>query len=89
MFTTIRISRRTKELLDRLVIELERELGRRLSYDEALKILLKRNLRAKRPELLLRFMSRRFSDETVKELHEILRVERARENEITQRRYGV
>ncbi len=89
MFTTIRVSKKTKELLDRLVIELERELGRRLSYDEALRMLIERSLRAKRPELLLQFMSRRFSDKTVKDLQEIVRIERARENEIARRRYCI
>jgi len=89
MFTTIRVSKKTKELLDRLVIELERELGRRLSYDEALRMLIERSLRAKRPELLLQFMSKRFSDKTVKDLQEIVRIERARENEIAQRRYCI
>ena len=40
--TTIKVSRETKELLTKVLIKLESELGRRLSYDDVIKILVKR-----------------------------------------------
>jgi len=66
MFTAIRASKKTRELSDRLVIELKEEVRRKLSCDEALRALLERILKTKRLKL-------RFSIETVEEFQEIFK----------------
>ncbi len=86
--TTIRISKGTKKLLDKMLIELENELGRRLSYDEAIKILIERAKTRKRPELLLELLEMKGSEELSEKAQKILREERRREIEIYKRRYG-
>lgn len=52
-YTSIRVRRATKELLDKLLIKLESKLGRRLNYDEVIRIIALQSL-GKRSEYLLR-----------------------------------
>ncbi len=87
MYTTIRITRKTKEILTRELIRLENELGRRLDYDEAIRILIERS-RPRRPELLLRLKKMKVSEHIVSKAHEMLEEEAKLEEEFFERRYG-
>ncbi len=84
--STIRLSRETKELLTDVLIKLEGELGRRLSYDDVIRILIRRS-RVRNPELLLRLMEMRVSREIVEEAHRLLEEEAGFEEEVFRRRY--
>ena len=86
--TTIRISKRTKELLTKVLIELENELGRRLDYDDVIKILIERS-KARRPKLLLKLKEMSVSEEIVGEARRLLGEERGIEERSFERRYGV
>ena len=52
-YTSIRVRRTTKELLDKLLIKLENKLGRRLDYDEVIRIIVLQSL-GRKPEYLLK-----------------------------------
>lgn len=86
MSTTIKLSKKTKELLTDVLIELEGELGRRLSYDDAIRILIRRS-RARDPRPLLKLMEMKVPGETAEEAHRLLREEAKLEEEIFRRRY--
>jgi len=84
--TTIKLSKRTKELLTDVLIKLESELGRRLSYDEVIKILIERG-KTRNPRLLLKLAEMKVSRETVEEAHRLLEEETEFEEEVFRRRY--
>ena len=86
MSTTIRLSKETKEMLTDVLIRLEKELGRRLSYDEVIRILIRRS-RARNPRLLLKLVSMSVPEEVVKEAHRLLEEEVWLEEEAFRRRY--
>ena len=86
MFTTIRLSKGTKALLTDLLIELERELGRRLSYDDVIRILAAR-ARARNPKLLQELVRMRVPGRLVEEARKLLEREAEYEEEAFRRRY--
>ncbi|RLG84310.1 MAG: hypothetical protein DRO40_01810 [Thermoprotei archaeon] len=86
MSTTIRVSKRTKDLLTKVLIKLENELGRRLDYDEVIRILVERS-GIRNPELLLRLKEMSVSREIVEEAHKLLEETRFEER-VFERRYG-
>ncbi|MEB3779091.1 MAG: hypothetical protein GSR85_02500 [Desulfurococcales archaeon] len=75
MSTTIRVSRRTKDLLTRVLIELENELGRRLDYDDVIRILIEKS-KVKKPELLLKLKEMGISEEIAREARKLLEKEK-------------
>ncbi len=85
--TTIRVSKRTKDLLTKVLIKLENELGRRLDYDEVIRILVERS-GIRNPELLLRLKEMSVSREIVEEAHKLLEEETRFEERVFERRYG-
>jgi len=85
--TTIRISEKTKNILTKVLIRLESELGRRLDYDEVIRILIERS-GFRKPELLLRLKEMRVPREVVVEARRILEEESKFEEEVFKRRYG-
>lgn len=87
MSTTIKLSRETKELLTDALIRLEGELGRRLSYDEVIRILIRRS-GVRSPRLLLRLAEMRAPRRVVEEAHRLLEGEAELEEEAFERRYG-
>ncbi|RLE64149.1 MAG: hypothetical protein DRJ47_08360 [Thermoprotei archaeon] len=86
MSTTIKISRETKELLTDVLIRLEGELGRRLSYDDVIRILIKRS-RVRDSRLLLRLVEMKVSGKLVEKARKLLEEETALEEEMFRRRY--
>ncbi len=86
--TTIRISRETKKLLTDIMIRLEAELGKRLDYDEVIRILINR-YRAKKPHLLMQLINMEVDREIVEKAHKLLREERVRERSIVEGRYSI
>ncbi len=82
--TTIRVSRKTKELLTRVMLKLEGELGRRLDYDDVIRILIERSGELK-PMLLQKLKEMSIPEELVSRAREMLREERRRE-EVFERR---
>jgi len=85
--TTIRVSEKTKSMLTKVLIRLESELGRRLDYDEVIRILIERS-GFRRPELLLRLKEMRVPRRVVVEARRILEEESRFEEEVFKRRYG-
>jgi hypothetical protein len=85
--TTIRVSKKTKDLLTKVMIRLENELGKRLDYDEVIRILIERSM-VRRPELLLRLKSMSVSEEISEKAHKLLSEERGIEEKSFERRYG-
>ncbi len=85
--TTIRVSKKTKDLLTKVMIRLESELGRRLSYDDVIRILIERS-KSRRPELLLMLKEMGVSEEVVRKAHRLLEGERGFEEKTFERRYG-
>ena len=86
--TTIRVSRKTKNLLTEVLIRLESELGRRLDYDDVIRILIERS-GFRNSNLLLKLKEMSVPEEIVKKAHEILERETKFEEEIFKRRYGL
>jgi len=84
--TTIKISKETKELLTRVLIKLEGELGRRLSYDDVIRILVKRS-KVRNPKFLLKLVEMEVPREIVRKAHELLEEEVKFEEEVFRRRY--
>ena len=76
--TTIRVSRRTKDLLTRVLIELENDLGRRLDYDDVIRILIEKS-KVKKPELLLKLNEMSVSEEIAREARKLLEEEKRSE----------
>jgi len=85
--TTIRVSERTKKMLTKVLISLESELGRRLDFDEVIRILIERS-GFRKPELLLRLKEMSVPREVAEKAHEILEREVGFEEEVFERRYG-
>ncbi len=88
MYSTIRISKKTKDLLSKVLIKLENELGKRLNYDDVIKILIERS-GFRNSNLLLKLKEMSVPEEIVKKAHEILERETKFEEEIFKRRYGL
>lgn len=86
--TTIRISKETKKLLTDVMIKLEAELGKRLDYDDVIRILINR-CRTKNPHLLMQLISMEVSREVVEKAHKLLREERISERSIIKGGYGI
>ncbi len=86
--TTIRISKETKKLLTNIMIKLEAELGKRLDYDNVIRILINR-YRTKNPHLLMRLINMEVNGKIVEKVHKLLREERISERRIIKRRYGI
>ena len=84
--TTIKLSKETKRLLTNVLIKLENELGRRLSYDEVIRILIRRS-KIRNPEPLLELMKMKVPKEIVRRAHELLEEEAELEEEVYRRRY--
>lgn len=84
--TTIKLSRGTKELLTDVLIRLESELGRRLSYDDVIRILIRRS-GVRNPRLLLKLVEMKVPREVVEEARELLGEEAKLEEEVFRRRY--
>ena len=77
-YTSIRVRRNTKELLEKALIELEAELGRRLDYDELIQILA---LRAQaNPQLLKLLIENPVKEHDTEKAQELLRRERRRDS---------
>ncbi len=76
-YVAIRVRRETARLLERKLRELEDRLGRRLDYDELLRILVRRS--AARPELLRALVENPVPGYSSEEAQGLLRRERARD----------
>jgi len=76
-YTTIRVRKETKRLLEKVLIDLESRLGRRLDYDELLRILA-RSAQAK-PWLLRLLVERPVEGHDTDEAQRLLRSERRRD----------
>ncbi|MEB3846527.1 MAG: hypothetical protein GSR74_00970 [Desulfurococcales archaeon] len=76
-YTSIRVRKETKKLLERALIDLEARLGRRLDYDELLRILA-RGVRA-RPQLLKLLIVNPVEGHNMDEAQSLLRSERRRD----------
>ncbi|MEM0118120.1 MAG: hypothetical protein QXV32_06710 [Conexivisphaerales archaeon] len=83
---TIKISKEAKEELLRVAAELQAKEGRRVDLDEAIKYLLTKGGRAKRPELLDAACKKTEGFETA---YQEMMTERRRYEERTHRKYGV
>ncbi len=86
--TTIRVSRETKKELDKVLAILEKELEKRLDYDEVIRILIRRSRILKKPELLAQFLVVETDEEESKIIQDMLRRERRRDLEIERKRYS-
>ena len=76
-YTSIKVTRETKRLLEEALVEMEARLGRRLDYDELLRLLAGR-ARA-RPWLLRWLIENPVEGHSTGEAQELLRRERARD----------
>ncbi len=76
-YTSIRVRKETKKLLERALIDLEARLGRRLDYDELLRILA-RGVRM-RPQLLKLLIINPVEEHNMDEAQSLLRSERRRD----------
>ena len=76
-YTTIRVTRETKRLLERVLVEVEARLGRRLDYDELLRMLAARA--RLRPGLLLWLLENPVEGHDTEEALHVLREERKRD----------
>ncbi len=76
-YTSIRVRKDTKKLLERTLIDLEARLGKRLDYDELLRILA-RGVRA-RPQLLKLLIINPAEEHDMDKAQRLLRSERRRD----------
>ena len=76
-YTSIRVRKDTKKLLERTLIEFESRLGRRLDYDELLRILA-RGVHAK-PQLLRQLLTNPVEEHDTAKAQQLLRSERRRD----------
>ena len=76
-YTSIRVRKDTKKLLERTLIDLEAKLGKRLDYDELLRILA-RGVHA-RPQLLKLLILNPVEEHDMDEAQRLLRSERRRD----------
>ncbi len=77
-YTTIKVRRDTKELLEKTLIAMESRLGRRLDYDTLLRILAKNVLQSK-PWLLEWLIENPVKEHDTDRAQEMLRAERRRD----------
>ncbi len=87
MATTIKVSKKTKRLLDSLLAELEAEHGRRMTYDEAIRALIERS-RPRNPALLRRLAGMAAEPGLAEEAHRLLEEEARLEEMKFERRYS-
>ena len=80
-YTTIRVKRETKILLEKALVAVESKLGRRLDYDTLLRILAKRVLRGK-PWLLEWLVNNPVELHDTSRAQELLRLERKRDERL-------
>lgn len=80
-YTTIRVKRETKALLEKTLVAMESRLGRRLDYDTLLRILAKRALRGK-PWLLEWLVDNPVGLHDTSRAQELLRLERKRDERL-------
>ena len=83
-YTSIRVSVETKKLLERLLVAMEARLGRRLDYDELLRMLAAEKLRERRPELLLALFEKPVEGYDTAAAAELLRRERGRDDRLSE-----
>ncbi len=86
-YTTIRVKKKTKELLEKTLVSMESRLGRRLDYDTLLRLLAKKTLRGK-PWLLEWLLNNPVSHHDTAKAQEILRLERRRDERSLAGRQG-
>ncbi len=79
-YTSIRVSIETKRLLEKLLIAMEARLGRRLDYDELLRMLAEEKLRGRKPGLLLALFEKPVESHDTVAAAELLREERRRDD---------
>ncbi|MEM2790696.1 MAG: hypothetical protein QW075_02500, partial [Thermofilaceae archaeon] len=84
---TIKVSKETKELLTEVLVKLEEELGRRLTYDEVIRVLVRRS-GVRNPSLLLKLADMSVPEEVVVEARNLLEGEMELEMGVFERRYG-
>lgn len=88
MATTIKLSKETKKKLLEVKSRLEEELGRRLSFDEAIRILIEKS-RPKEPGLLLRLAGMEVPGSIAEKARILLEGEADAEEEAYRRRYSI
>ena len=76
-YTSIRVRRETKRILEKTLIDLEARLGRRLDYDDVIRILAQR-ARGK-PELLMLLTQNPIEEHDTDKAQRLLRRERERD----------
>lgn len=81
-YTTIRVSIETKKLLEKLLVTMEARLGRRLDYDELLRMLASEKLKGGNPELLLTLFERPVTSHDTLAAARLLREERRRDDRL-------
>ncbi len=79
-YTSIRVRRETKRLLEKTLIDLEARLGRRLDYDDVIRILALRP-RGK-PELLMLLTQNPVEEHDTDKAQRLLRRERERDTRL-------
>lgn len=79
-YTSIRVRKETKELLEKTLIDLEARLGRRLDYDDVIRILAQR-ARGK-PELLMLLTQNPVKENDTDKAQRLLRRERERDTRL-------
>lgn len=79
-YTSIRVRRETKRLLEKTLIDLEARLGRRLDYDDVIRILAQR-ARGK-PELLMLLTQNPVEEHDTDKAQRLLRRERERDTRL-------
>ncbi len=79
-YTSIRVRRETKRILEKTLIDLEARLGRRLDYDDVIRILAQR-ARGK-PELLMLLTQNPIEEHDTDKAQRLLRRERERDTRL-------
>ncbi|MEM0459537.1 MAG: hypothetical protein QXZ31_06685 [Thermofilaceae archaeon] len=85
--TAIRVSKETKELVTEVLVKLEEELGMRLTYDEVIRVLVRRS-GVRNHSLLLKLADMSVPEEVVVEARNLLEGETELEMGVFERRYG-
>ncbi len=88
MSTIIKVSGKAKNLLTRVLARLEAELGRRLTYDDVIRILIEKSS-FRNPEFLLKLKGMSVPLSVVSEAHRILEEEVRLVEGAYERRYGI
>ena len=79
-YTTIKLKKETKELLERVLIDFESELGTRLDYDDVIRLLVTKV--TQRPQLLLSLFQSPVKGHNTNEAQRLLREERQRDDRL-------